>query len=96
MDKYNDLKNFIDNFIDKIQNHLHTVDVSNRKNILRKLDKESKILINQIQTLKNDDSDASETVNRRKLPHRRKGYTQKASINKHKVYLRTGEYMDGS
>ena len=96
MDKYNDLKNFIDNFIDKIQNHLHTVDVSNRKNILRKLDKESKILINQIQTLKNDDSDAPETVNRRKLPHRRKGYTQKASINKHKVYLRTGEYMDGS
>ena len=35
-------------------------------------------------------------VTRRKLPHRRKGYTQKASINNHKVYLRTGEYMDGS
>ncbi|MAI30018.1 MAG: hypothetical protein CBC84_002725 [Pelagibacteraceae bacterium TMED124] len=34
--------------------------------------------------------------NRDKLPHRRKGYTQKASINNHKVYLRTGEYMDGS
>ena len=33
---------------------------------------------------------------RDKLPHRRKGYTQKASINNHKVYLRTGEYMDGS
>ena len=25
--------------------------------------------------------------NRDKLPHRRKGYTQKASINNHKVYL---------
>ena len=33
---------------------------------------------------------------RERLPHRRKGYTQKASINNHKVYLRTGEYMDGS
>ena len=33
---------------------------------------------------------------RKKLPQRRKGYTQKASINNHKVYLRTGEYMDGA
>ena len=42
------------------------------------------------------DIDKSNSAYRRKLPHRRKGYTQKASINKHKVYLRTGEYMDGS
>lgn len=33
---------------------------------------------------------------RRRLPHRRKGYTQKASVGGHKVYLRTGEYVDGS
>jgi ribonucleoside-diphosphate reductase alpha chain len=32
---------------------------------------------------------------RRKLPERRKGYTQKASVGGHKVYLRTGEYEDG-
>ncbi|MCE9520955.1 MAG: vitamin B12-dependent ribonucleotide reductase, partial [Alphaproteobacteria bacterium] len=32
---------------------------------------------------------------REKLPHRRKGYTQKASVAGHKVYLRTGEYDDG-
>ncbi|MBV8939906.1 MAG: vitamin B12-dependent ribonucleotide reductase, partial [Alphaproteobacteria bacterium] len=32
---------------------------------------------------------------RRKLPERRKGYTQKATIGGHKVYLRTGEYEDG-
>jgi ribonucleoside-diphosphate reductase alpha chain len=32
---------------------------------------------------------------RRRLPHRRKGYTQKASVGGHKVYLRTGEYEDG-
>ena len=29
------------------------------------------------------------------LPHRRMGYTQKASVGGHKVYLRTGEYEDG-
>jgi len=32
---------------------------------------------------------------REKLPTRRKGYTQKASVGGHKVYLRTGEYDDG-
>ena len=34
--------------------------------------------------------------NRHKLPARRKGYTQKAVVGGHKVYLRTGEYDDGS
>ena len=34
--------------------------------------------------------------NREKLPDRRKGYTQKAVVGGHKVYLRTGEYQDGS
>lgn len=33
---------------------------------------------------------------RRRLPQRRAGYTQKAVIGGHKVYLRTGEYEDGS
>ena len=32
---------------------------------------------------------------RQRLPHRRKGYTQKAVVGGHKVYLRTGEYGDG-
>jgi len=32
---------------------------------------------------------------RRRLPHRRKGYTQKANVGGHKVYLRTGEYEEG-
>ncbi len=32
---------------------------------------------------------------REKMPHRRRGYTQKAVIGGHKVYLRTGEYSDG-
>jgi len=33
---------------------------------------------------------------RRRLPDRRKGYTQKAQVGGHKVFLRTGEYDDGS
>ena len=33
---------------------------------------------------------------RRRLPQRRAGYTQKAIVGGHKIYLRTGEYADGS
>jgi ribonucleoside-diphosphate reductase alpha chain len=33
---------------------------------------------------------------RRRLPDRRAGYTQKARIGNHKMYLRTGEYEDGT
>ncbi len=32
---------------------------------------------------------------RTRLPQRRKGYTQKATVGGHKLYLRTGEYEDG-
>jgi len=37
----------------------------------------------------------TQAAERRRLPHRRKGYTQKAIVGGHKVYLRTGEYEDG-
>jgi len=33
---------------------------------------------------------------RQKLPDRRKGYIQKASVGGHKVYIHTGEYDDGA
>ena len=33
---------------------------------------------------------------RRRLPDRRAGYTQKSRIGNHKIYLRTGEYADGT
>lgn len=36
-----------------------------------------------------------EVRSREKLPNRRKGYTQKAIVGGHKVYLKTGEYEDG-
>lgn len=35
-------------------------------------------------------------ANRHTLPTRRQGYTQKAVVGGHKVYLRTGEYTDGT
>lgn len=36
-----------------------------------------------------------ERTTRHKLPNRRGGYTQKASVGGHKIYIRTGEYKDG-
>ncbi|MEK6525462.1 MAG: vitamin B12-dependent ribonucleotide reductase, partial [Nitrospirota bacterium] len=33
---------------------------------------------------------------RRRMPERRLGYTQKAIVGGHKIYLRTGEYEDGT
>ncbi len=33
---------------------------------------------------------------RHRLPQRRRGYTQKAIVGGHKIYLRTGEYDDGA
>jgi ribonucleoside-diphosphate reductase alpha chain len=33
---------------------------------------------------------------RRRMPERRNGYTQKAIVGGHKIYLRTGEYGDGT
>ncbi|MEM6710818.1 MAG: vitamin B12-dependent ribonucleotide reductase [Pseudomonadota bacterium] len=36
-----------------------------------------------------------EVRSREKMPDRRKGYTQKARVGGHKVYLTTGEYEDG-
>ena len=40
-------------------------------------------------------SSSAQAREREKLPDRRKGYTQKAIVGGHKVYLRTGEYEDG-
>ncbi len=96
MNKYNELKNFIDNFVEKNISHFVGGNDKNVKTILKKIDNDKKILIAQIKDILGEDISKSNSAYRRKLPHRRKGYTQKASINKHKVYLRTGEYMDGS
>ena len=93
MNKYSELKNFIDNFVEKVNHHLVK---TNNKKILKKIDNDKEVLIKQIEEIFGKDTEKGYSTSRRKLPHRRKGYTQKASISKHKVYLRTGEYMDGS
>ncbi|MDJ0922514.1 MAG: hypothetical protein QNI84_15405 [Henriciella sp.] len=41
-------------------------------------------------------SDPQAAVSRTRLPDRRKGYIQKATVGGHKVYLHTGEFDDGS
>jgi ribonucleoside-diphosphate reductase alpha chain len=48
--------------------------------------------------MQNTRADAEgKTLNVRKpLPNRRKGYTQKAKIGGHSIFIRTGEYDDGS
>ncbi len=38
----------------------------------------------------------SSTLQRRKLPGRRRGFVQEARVGGHKVYFKTGEYPDGS
>ncbi len=42
-----------------------------------------------------DARQASQIGHRRDLPPRRAGYTQKAAVGGHKLFLRTGEYADG-
>ena len=41
------------------------------------------------------DAQAPSATHRRELPARRAGYTQKAAVGGHRLYLRTGEYDDG-
>ncbi|AHM62494.1 ribonucleoside-diphosphate reductase [Flammeovirgaceae bacterium 311] len=38
----------------------------------------------------------SEIVQRKRLPDKRKGFTQKAKVDGHTLYIRTGEYTDGT
>ena len=62
MDKYNDLKYFIDNFIDKIENHLDPLEDIDKKIIVKKLNKEANNLINQIQSIINQEPGISSNV----------------------------------
>ncbi len=41
-------------------------------------------------------ADAVHRGKRKRLDSRRRGYTQKAIVGGHKIYLKTGEYVDGS
>ena len=61
----------------------------------KKISSQITVFTEKLTNILNESSRDTE-IKRNKLPQRRKGYTQKAAINNHKVYLRTGEYMDGS
>ena len=39
---------------------------------------------------------SAQPPHRRELPARRRGYTQKAAVGGHRIYVRTGEYADGT
>ncbi len=41
-------------------------------------------------------SETPRPLERKRLPNKRRGFTQEARVGGHKVYLRTGEYEDGS
>ena len=61
--------------------------------IEEKIGKEVNKVVNKNEDIKSRIK--SNLNNRFKMPDRRKGYIQKASIGEHKVYLHTGEYNDG-
>ena len=94
MNNFKEIKKFVSSFIKRKKDEFKGSDDKNIdnyeivfKSLLEELEK---------QFYKKKLSVLSQERIRNKLPDRRKGYTQKASINNHKVYLRTGEYMDGS
>ena len=69
----------------KIEEKIQVVD--------KKIGKEVKKIVNKNEDINNIIK--TKIGNRFKMPDRRKGYIQKASIGEHKVYLHTGEYNDG-
>ena len=58
----------------------------NPENLKQNIDQDQKISISE---------KVDRINNRTRMPDRRKGYIQKATIGDHKVYLHTGEYDDG-
>jgi len=92
MNNFKEIKKFIISFLKKHKNG------SNDSKNINKISNElfvEKLLVDLKKEFFEKKKIDQERI-RKKLPDRRKGYTQKASINNHKVYLRTGEYMDGS
>ena len=92
MNNFKEIKKFIISFLKKHKNGSNDSKNINMKSNELFVEKLLVDLKKEFFEKKNIDQERI----RNKLPDRRKGYTQKASINNHKVYLRTGEYMDGS
>jgi len=51
--------------------------------------------LSELQTEKVAQITEKMVIKRKKLPNRRLGYTQKANVGGHNIYIRTGEYQDG-
>ena len=93
MDYFKEIKKFIDQFIEYHKKKKPPLSPNSNQNFKNFYDE---FLSEFEKQFKINFSNLDQNIKRNKLPDRRKGYTQKASINNHKVYLRTGEYMDGS
>ena len=93
MDYIKEIKKFIDQFIEYRKKKKPPLSPNSDQNFKNSYDE---FLSEFEKQFKKNFSNLDQNIKRNKLPDRRKGYTQKASINNHKVYLRTGEYMDGS
>ena len=93
MDYFKEIKKFIDQFIEYHKKKKPALSPNSDQNFKNFYDE---FLSEFEKQFKKNFSNLDKNIKRNKLPDRRKGYTQKASINNHKVYLRTGEYMDGS
>ena len=92
MNNFKEIKKFIISFLKK---HINESNDSKNINMISNELFVEKLLVDLKKEFFEKKKFDQERI-RNKLPDRRKGYTQKASINNHKVYLRTGEYMDGS
>ena len=92
MNNFKEIKKFIISFLKK---HINESNDSKNINMISNELFVEKLLVDLKKEFFEKKKIDQERI-RNKLPDRRKGYTQKASINNHKVYLRTGEYMDGS
>ena len=85
MDYFKEIKKFIDQFIEYHKKRTHY------RLILIKTSKTFMIFLSEFENNLRKIFLILIKTQTKKLPDRRKGYTQKASINNHKVYLRTGD-----
>jgi len=76
--------------LDKVGN---VSEIENKNN--NKLDLVSELKTNSVISNFASKNNINDNNKRFSMPDRRKGYIQKATIGKHKVYLHTGEYEDG-
>ena len=95
MKKLRNILEALDNLISSFE-HNNSLSKLNKKQIeiLSKFKEVQILCSSQLREIE-DKINSDLNIGRKKLPDRRKGYTQKAAINNHKIYLRTGEYMNG-